>query len=110
MKVTDEHHDFFVAMVKQLRMALGPEVQAAAAVACEAPPPAALPHKIAAPAAGPPPRSATCRGSGLPPAPGTAQVIPKVGTRGQCQQCRCHYQVTDAGNIRLHHAHVAGDE
>jgi hypothetical protein len=122
MKVTDEHHDFFVAMVKQLRMALGPEVQAAAAVACEAPPPpglytapplvAKLPPVEYKPDPPSPLQNTTggyrlkfnsCPGSGQPPTPGTDQVIPKVGRRGKCQQCGADYQVTGLGNIRLHH-------
>lgn len=122
IKVTDDHHDFFVAMVKQLRLALGPAVQAAAAVAVDAPPlPAAADPNLPPPvlASAPldvaeiaaEPHVHTCPGSGLPPAAATvrADATAGINDRDECSICGRAYQLTAAGNIRLHRAHADDD-
>lgn len=128
VKVTDQHHDFFIAIIKQLRMQLGGEVQAAAAVAVDPSTTTvplsdsdfpgvtiAPPQTTAAVHDDPPPhqqRFTTCPGSGLTPVPGTVRADETVGIneRGECQCCGRDYQLTAGGVIRLHRTHGGGDE
>lgn len=126
IKVPDEHNAFFVAMMRQIRMVLGPKViaQSASPVPTPNPPYAAYgagPIVVgdvvgdAAPPAGDfpypemftpadEPLRHTCPGSGRDPKPYTihSRSIGRGTGRGTCKTCGGDYKLTKSGMIRAH--------
>lgn len=117
IKVPDEQYQFFVAMLTQLRIHLGPEVQAqsaqpVAAPANQPPPaPAAPPPdfgiNLAPPA--PPGHRRSCPGSGHEPIGSTVRGreyapngVLRCPGRACCKTCGRELKLTNAGTIRLH--------
>jgi hypothetical protein len=121
IKVPHEHNTFFVAMMQQVRLVLGPEVQAVRMSVVTGPPadvdastgtgkaedvPPGFPRPDIRPAAPKP-----VHRNGQPRCPGSGKPADQVRgqsrgwQRGTCQHCEREYKLTYEGHVRVHPAH-----
>jgi hypothetical protein len=105
-KVPPEQHAFFISMIEQLRMCLGPEVHAVRAAVVDAPPhpqhDSPQPPAIDAAPTRHEYRTKTCEGAGTRPSETTHDK--DQPSRGRCDWCGAVYQLTKTGTLRAHRA------
>ena len=111
IKVPAAQHEFFVAMMQQVRFALGPEVQAVRMNVVSGDPPAADGTASEAPPWAQPPGGAThkvhCSGEYPVPNTTTGRDVTPSGIirnpgRGICPDCGGKYGLNNDGRLRLH--------